>query len=109
MMNYLWKDQNGDYVNKSKPIDYYYAWFWRPKYWKMYDDLHKNIRDQNKYKNINKELFVDIISKREELKNLVFENENFWDLQKLLPEPKKVEIVEPEKPKKINFIKRLLW
>jgi hypothetical protein len=34
----------------------------------LYDDLHKNIRDQNKYSNANLELVQDIIKLKPELK-----------------------------------------
>lgn len=100
MINYLWKDQNWDYVNKLKPLDFYYWWFWRPKYWKFYDDLHKNIRDPDKYKKVNKDLFLNIILKNQKLMNLIKENNAFDDLKKYLPF---------EEDKKHNFLTKKIW
>lgn len=42
-------DESGDMVTKEKPMDYYDTWYWQPSVWQLYDDLHKNIRDPNKY------------------------------------------------------------
>lgn len=67
METYTWKDQNGDYVAKYKPMDYYYDWFWKPWIWKYYDDLHKNIDDPDKYKWIDSELLSKIVSYKKEL------------------------------------------
>lgn len=104
---FLWKDEKGDYISKSKPIDFYYSWFWKPKYWSHYDDLHKNIRDKEKYTWLNKELFVDIVVKNNDLLKLVYENKTFYELKKYFPEPVEEEI--KEEPKKTNFIKKIIW
>ena len=109
MINYLWKDQNWDYVNKLKPLDFYFSWFWRPKYWRYYDDLHKNIRDPNKYKLMNNQLFLSIIRQNNYLKKLILENEKFDEIKKLIPpEEQKIEEKKEEKPK-ISFIRKTLW
>lgn len=103
MINYLGKDQNWDYVNKLKPLDFYYWWFWRKKYWKYYDDLHKNIRDKDKYKKLNKDLFINIINKNPDLLNLINQNEVFDELKKHLPEPEK------EEKKQSVFLIKKIW
>lgn len=46
---FIGKDQNGDYVKKETPLDFYVRWFYAPPIWKMYDDWHKNIKDDNKH------------------------------------------------------------
>lgn len=48
---------------KEKPIDSYETWYWAPSVWKLYDDLHKNIRDPNKYTSIRWD-FVRLALKR---------------------------------------------
>ena len=48
MEKYVWKDQNGDYIAKSKPIQENIDWFYKPWVWSLYDDLHKNIKDEKK-------------------------------------------------------------
>lgn len=69
LQNYVWKDQNWDYITKTKPIDEYYTWYWKPSIWPYYDDLHKNIRDVDKYKSIDPNLLNWIIEKKSELLN----------------------------------------
>jgi len=74
MKQYTAKDQNGDYVVKSKPINEYVQWFWKPWVWNLYDDLHKNIRDPKKYTGADKELVIEIIKKKPELRNIFDKN-----------------------------------
>jgi hypothetical protein len=54
MEKYVWKDQNGDYIAKSRPIQENVDRFYKPGVWSLYDDLHKNIRDKERL-NINKD------------------------------------------------------
>lgn len=67
LQNYVWKDQNGDYVVKYRPVDEYYDFFYKPFMWTYYDDLHKNIKDPKKYQIKNKDLVYDIIKRKKEL------------------------------------------
>lgn len=67
MENYVWKDQSWDYVNKQRPMDYYFDWFWKPWIWIFYDDLHKNIDDPDKYKWVDLKLFTQIVWYKKEL------------------------------------------
>lgn len=76
-IKYLWKDQNGDYVQKEKPMDYYVDFFYKPLSWRNYDDLHKNIKDSEKYSEIDIDLFNAILEQKPELKEEVLKNENF--------------------------------
>lgn len=88
MKHYIWKDPNWDYIRKEKPHDYFVDWFWKPWIWSYYDDLHKNIRDPDKYLNINNKLFNQILSNKKELNQPLLENTNFNDLKehiKILP------------------------
>lgn len=80
-IKYLGKDQNGDYIQKEKPHDYYVDYFYKPFVWPLYDDLHKNIKDPEKYTWIDEELFNEILLKKPELKKTIFENEKFEPLQ----------------------------
>lgn len=61
---YLAKDDRGDDVVKERPLDYYLDWFYAPFTWKVYDDLHKNIIDPNKYEDINREVLKELFDKR---------------------------------------------
>ena len=67
MQPYLGKDQNGDYITKYKPVQETVSYFWKPSVWKYYDDLHKNIRDIDKYNGANIDLLKQIIDKKPEL------------------------------------------
>jgi len=69
MKTYLAKDDKWDYVAKSKPIDEYVEWFWKPWVWDLYDDLHKNIRDPAKYTGADIKLVTSILQKKPELQN----------------------------------------
>jgi len=42
------KDEMGTPIMKQRPIIQSMGWFYAPKYWKHYDDLHKNITDDKK-------------------------------------------------------------
>lgn len=81
-IKYLWKDQNWDYIQKEKPIDYYVDYFYKPFVWPLYDDLHKNIKDPEKYIGIDDELFNEILKKKPEIKKEIRRNRKF-DLLKL--------------------------
>lgn len=84
--NYVWKDQNWDYILKQKPIDERVDWFWKPWIWEYYDDLHKNIRDPEKYINLDFKLLNKIISRKKELRD-VLSHDDFINLnQKLITE-----------------------
>lgn len=80
-IKYLWKDQNGDYIQKEKPMDYYVDYFYKPFVWPLYDDLHKNIKDPEKYNWLDKELFNEILKMKPELEKVIFENEKFKILE----------------------------
>lgn len=85
METYTWKDQNWDYVVKQRPIDEYIEWFWKPWIREYYDDLHKNIRDDEKYIDLDFKLLWKIINQKKELKEAL-SNENFIELnKKILP------------------------
>lgn len=81
MENFVWKDQNWDYILKQKPIDEYMDWFWKPWIWKYYDDLHKNIRDPDKYINIDVKLLSEIINHKSELIEPLINDEDFIELK----------------------------
>jgi len=49
MEYYIGKDDNGDWVTKERPLDWHMFWYFGPTTWRLYDDLHKNIRDSDKY------------------------------------------------------------
>jgi len=66
MEKYMAKDEKGDYIVKQKPIQENIDWFYKPSVWSLYDDLHKNIRDKNKYK-INENHLKIFIWKNEKL------------------------------------------
>lgn len=83
-IKYLGKDQNGDYIQKEKPIDKYIWFFYKPYSWRLYDDLHKNIKDEYKYHWIYKELFNIILDKKPELKKEVLKNDKFIILKSKL-------------------------
>ena len=78
MRPYTSKDQNWDYIVKYKPINEYVQWFWKPWVWSLYDDLHKNIRDPQKYTLADKDLALSIINKKPELQNVF--NQKFLPL-----------------------------
>lgn len=61
MEKYVWKDEKGDYIAKQKPIQENIDWFYKPWVWSFYDDLHKNIKDPNKY-DINLDHLVSFIN-----------------------------------------------
>lgn len=85
MEKFLWKDPNGDYITKYRPVDEYEDWFWKPWVWKLYEDLHKNIRDKYKYKNLDYNLLNNILENKRELIDPVLLDENFvWVKEKLL-------------------------
>ena len=52
MEQYTWFDSSWDIITKERPIDYYETFYWQPSVWTLYDDLHKNIRNPNKYKGV---------------------------------------------------------
>ena len=80
-IKFLARDQNWDYIQKEKPMDYYVGFFYKPFTWKIYDDLHKNIKDEEKYTWIDSDLFNTILEKKPELKQEVLKNEKFKILQ----------------------------
>ena len=62
-------------------MDYYVGFFYKPFTWKIYDDLHKNIKDEEKYTWIDSDLFNTILEKKPELRQEVIKNEKFKILQ----------------------------
>lgn len=46
---YVWKDENWDYVKKVRPLQWHFEWFWKVPLFNLYNDLYKNIKDPNKY------------------------------------------------------------
>lgn len=80
-IKFLARDQNWDYIQKEKPMDYYVGFFYKPFTWKIYDDLHKNIKDEEKYTWIDSDLFNTILEKKPELRQEVIKNEKFKILQ----------------------------
>lgn len=46
---FLARDDNGDWVQKERPLDWHLFWYFGWTTWDLYDDWHKNIRDPNKY------------------------------------------------------------
>lgn len=79
-IKFLARDQNWDYIQKEKPMDYYVGFFYKPFTWKIYDDLHKNIKDEEKYTWIDSELFNSILEKKPELKEELKKNPKFKTL-----------------------------
>lgn len=77
LLKYLWKDQNWDYIQKEKPIDEYVDYFYKPFVWALYDDLHKNIKDPEKYIWIDEELFNEILEQKPEIKIEINKNKKF--------------------------------
>lgn len=76
MEKYLAKDERWDYITKMKPIQENIDWFYKPLVWRLYDDLHKNIKDPDKYK-INEDI----------LKWFIWENKLLLDqAKKILPD-----------------------
>jgi hypothetical protein len=53
---------------KQRPIIESMGWFYAPKYWKHYDDLHKNITDDSKLPRFYQEIVDDWIQEDEPLK-----------------------------------------
>ena len=80
-IKFLARDNNWDYIQKEKPMDYYVGFFYKPFTWRIYDDLHKNIKDEEKYTWIDSDLFNTILDKKPELKQEVIKNEKFKILQ----------------------------
>lgn len=80
-IKFLARDNNWDYIQKEKPMDYYVGFFYKPFTWKIYDDLHKNIKDEEKYTWIDSDLFNTILEKKPELRQEVIKNEKFKILQ----------------------------
>lgn len=74
---YIWKDQNWDEILKEKPLDEYFWFFFKPTIWNLYDDLHKNIADNEKYINIDIKLLTQILEAKPRLKNIVKDKEEF--------------------------------
>lgn len=79
-IKFLARDNNWDYIQKEKPMDYYVGFFYKPFTWKIYDDLHKNIKDEEKYTWIDSDLFNTILDKKPELKEEVKKNPKFKTL-----------------------------
>ena len=79
-IKFLARDNNWDYIQKEKPMDYYVWFFYKPFTWKIYDDLHKNIKDEEKYTWIDSDLFNTILDKKPELKEEVKKNPKFKTL-----------------------------
>ena len=43
--SYIAKDEQWDYIQKERPLDFHYQWmFWKPSRWKIYDDLFINAK-----------------------------------------------------------------
>lgn len=47
MKQYLAKDEQGDYITKEKPIDQHVKYWYKPRYYKLYDDLYLNKKFTN--------------------------------------------------------------
>lgn len=91
MEEYTWFDFQWDLVNKTRPIDNYYTWYYQPSVRTLYDDLHKNIKDPKKYIDINYNWLTSILNTNKYLrKALVNKPEfkevitNFWEEHKKL-------------------------
>jgi hypothetical protein len=85
MTSYIGRDQNWDDVVKQKPIDEYVWFFWKPNIWSYYDDLHKNIADIDKYKDIDLNLFTQILLWKPELQEIVKKEWAFFNLKNKIP------------------------
>lgn len=59
--SYNYRDSNWNLLTKKKDDIFWLDWFYKPTVWKMYDDLHKNIRDIDKYKDLNDKVIDKII------------------------------------------------
>jgi hypothetical protein len=68
---YIWKDDKWDEVLKEKPIDEYYWFFFKPTVWGLYDDLHKNIADPEKYTALDLKLIWEILNWKPELQQFL--------------------------------------
>jgi len=66
---YLGRDENGDWVTKERPLDWKLFTYFGPTTWRLYDDLHKNIRDKDKY--VLSDRSVDILREHFERRGLV--------------------------------------
>lgn len=82
---YLWKDENGDYITKTRPIDEYVDFFWKPWIWKLYNDLHKNIKDPEKYSKMDEKLFLQILDRKRELIEPILKEVQFEKVKWKLP------------------------
>lgn len=72
---FVGKDPNGDYVKKERPMDFFYDWYYQPFVWNLYDDLHKNIKDPEKYKELNINALKKAIEIKPYLKDAILKNE----------------------------------
>lgn len=63
---FLDKDEMGTPIMKQRPIIEPMGWFYAPKYWKHYDDLHKNITDDKKLAKFYQEIADDWIGESQE-------------------------------------------
>ena len=98
-IKYLGKDETWQYVQKEKPIDEYVWFFYKPFTWKIYDDLHKNIKDEEKYSWIDEELFNMILQKKPELKEAILKDDKFKTLQSKIKKDDKLNNSNDTKPK----------
>lgn len=73
---FLAKDDNGDYITKHKPERYFDDFYYKPLVRSLYDDLHKNIRDPDKYKKVNYSLLKNILSKKPKVKSILDKSKN---------------------------------
>lgn len=89
MEKFVWKDENWDFIVKERPINEFVDWFWKPNVWRLYDDLHKNIRDPEKYDTIDYWLVKEILEYKVELQEPIKELPQFSWLKNLLPNDKK--------------------
>ncbi|MDQ7009726.1 MAG: hypothetical protein Q9M94_05535 [Candidatus Gracilibacteria bacterium] len=98
---YIGKDDKGDDILKEKPVDEYYGFFFKPTVWGLYDDLHKNIADSDKYSELDLKLMSNILDGKPELKKFVFEENDF----KLIKENLKKDNLQIEEKSNGSFIK----
>lgn len=63
---FLDKDEMGTPIMKQRPIIQSMGWFYAPKYWKHYDDLHKNITDDKKLAKFYQSIADDWIGESQE-------------------------------------------
>lgn len=100
----------GTPIMKQRPIIQPMGWFYAPKYWKHYDDLHKNITDDKKLAKFYQSIADDWIgeSQEEEQKprnyldifRKVFKKGDSYNLDSL----DKQEVIDPKETSKKTIL-----